>query len=86
MAALHYAHLYYTPRDGAAQGGLVFPGGKEPDTADFLYVAFTVGVAAQVSDVAVTSRRMRRTVLVHGVIAFATKAVILALAVNAAAG
>lgn len=86
MAALHYAHLYYTPNDGADHGGLAFPGNEEPDTADFLYFAFTIGVAAQVSDVAVTSRVMRRTVLVHGVISFTTNAVILALAVNAAAG
>lgn len=86
MAALHYAHLYYRPENGDDHGGLVFPGPEQPDTADFLYFAFTIGVAASVSDVTVTSRTMRRTVLVHSVVSFATNAVVLALAVNAAAG
>lgn len=86
MAALHYAHLYYTPHKGEDRKGLAFPGAEEPDMADFLYFAFTIGVAAQVSDVAVTSRTMRRTVLVHGVVSFATNTIVLALAVNAAAG
>ncbi len=86
LAALHYAHLYYTPAQGADHGGLAFPGAQEPDATDFLYFAFTVGMTAQVSDVTVTSSRMRRAVLVHGIAAFTTNTVILALAVNAAAG
>lgn len=86
LAALHYAHLYYAPERGADRGGLSFPGATEPDATDFLYFACTVGMTAQVSDVVVTSPVLRRAVLVHGVAAFATNTVILALAVNAAAG
>lgn len=41
-------------------------------------------MTAQVSDVVVTSPRLRRSVLAHGLAAFAYNTVILALAVNAA--
>jgi uncharacterized membrane protein len=46
-------------------GGLEFPGGDgfEPDHTDFLYFAFTIAVTAQTSDVAVSTRPMRRLVL-----------------------
>jgi uncharacterized membrane protein len=40
----------------------------------------------QVSDVQVTSREMRRLVLVHGLVSFLFNTVILALSVNLAAG
>jgi uncharacterized membrane protein len=86
LAALHYAHLYHAPEPGGPHGGLSFPGTPDPGMPDFLYFAFTVGMTAQVSDVVVTSPVLRRAVLVHGIAAFATNTVILALAVNAAAG
>ncbi|HXX65069.1 MAG TPA: DUF1345 domain-containing protein, partial [Bacteroidota bacterium] len=37
---------------------------------------------AQVSDVQVTSRRLRRLTLIHGIISFAFNTVILALTIN----
>jgi uncharacterized membrane protein len=43
-------------------------------------------MTAQTSDVAVTSRAMRRLALAHGVVAFFYNTLILALAVNVAAG
>jgi hypothetical protein len=44
-----------------------------------------VGVTSQVSDVAVTSRRIRRTVSAHGVISFLFNVAVVALTVNIAA-
>ena len=81
--ALHYAHEFYDETDG---GGLAFPGGdREPDYWDFVYFSFVIGMTSQVSDVGITSRRVRRTVSAHGVVAFAFNAALLALSVNIAA-
>ncbi len=76
----HYAHLYY--REDDAPGGLDFPGGAEPDDLDFAYFAFTIGMAYQTSDVAVTDRELRRVVLRHAVLSFVFNTAILALAVS----
>jgi uncharacterized membrane protein len=80
LAAFHYAHLHYR---GDAPG-MLFPGKGDPDAWDFLYASFTIGMTAQVSDVEVATRPMRRAVLVHGVASFFYNTGILALAVNAA--
>jgi uncharacterized membrane protein len=85
LAGFHYANLYYAPRGDRHAGGLAFPGGADrPGPWDFLYFAFVIGMTAQVSDVEVTSTRLRRTVLLHGIGSFFYYTVILALAVNAA--
>ena len=88
--ALHYAHFYY--RDDQASDtstnaeGLDFPGDKKPDYWDFLYFSYVIGMTCQVSDVAITSRSMRRLALIHGVITFFFNTVILALSINIIAG
>jgi uncharacterized membrane protein len=80
---LRYAHNFYGDSDARlAKQGLEFPGESEPDYRDFTYFSFVIGMTCQVSDVQVTSREMRRLVLVHGVLAFAFNTVILALTVN----
>ena len=80
---LHYAHLYYQAGlDGKDCGGLAFPGTPEPLMSDFVYFAFTLGVAVQTSDVQVTSRRMRKIVTVHSVIGFFFNLGVLALAIS----
>ncbi|MFZ5533015.1 MAG: DUF1345 domain-containing protein [Pseudomonadota bacterium] len=79
LFALHYADLYYS------DGGLSFPKDQAPDTRDFLYFSFTIGMTFQVSDVAVTSQGFRRRVLVHGLLAFLFNVIIVALSVNMAA-
>jgi len=86
--ALHYAHLYYSGRDGGKDhAGLDFPGNHpEPDYWDFLYFSFTLGVALQTSDVCITSPGIRRVVTFHCVGAFLYNLVVLALAVNVLAG
>lgn len=83
--AFHYAHRYYVsggPNNTKEIGGLAFPGGKEPDYLDFAYFSFVIGMTSQVSDVAVTSRIMRRLSLMHGLLSFAFNMAILALSIN----
>jgi len=79
---LHYAHEFYVDDSSMS---LVFPGTTEPDYWDFMYFAFVIGMTSQTSDVAIASRRVRRLVLTHGVVAFFFNAALLALAINAAA-
>src|SRR5215471_12400205 len=81
----HYANLYYRPHERGASGGLEFPGKRPPDYRDFLYYAFVIGCATQTGDVNTVSHAMRRTTLVHGVVAFAFNTAILALMINVGA-
>jgi uncharacterized membrane protein len=87
---VHYAHLFYDPAErkdaGKILGGLEFPETKEPDYWDFVYFSLVIGMTCQVSDVQVTARHMRHLVTAQGVIAFFYNTVIVALAVNIAAG
>lgn len=85
MFAFHYAHEFYGPsRD--EPGGLVFPGeDPQPDYLDFFYFAIVIGMSTQVSDVSVTNRRLRKTVLAHGIVAFWFNVAVLALLINIAA-
>ena len=83
--AFHYAHRYYVsggPRNTKEIGGLDFPGENEPDYLDFAYFSFVIGMTSQVSDVAVTSRIMRRLTLMHGMLSFAFNMAVLALSIN----
>jgi uncharacterized membrane protein len=83
--ALHYAHEFYGEGRDRHLGGMTFPDDNAPDYWDFTYFAFTIGMCAQVSDVTVSSKSIRRTVLVHSVISFLFNAALLALTVNIAA-
>lgn len=85
MFALHYAHGYYG-NYGAGHQGLEFPGDEKPDYWDFMYFAVVIGMTFQVSDVQITSRHLRRTALVHSVIAFFMNVFIIAVTVNIVAG
>ena len=83
--ALHYAHDYYR---GGKPGGLQFPSGDTHDHADywdFVYFSFVIGMTAQVSDVGITDKIIRRTATVHGIISFVFNTALLALMVNIAA-
>ena len=80
-----YAHLYYDREDknsDAHKGGLEFPDEKVPDYLDFAYFSFVIGMTFQVSDVSITSRNIRRLVLMHGLISFAFNAIIVALTIS----
>jgi uncharacterized membrane protein len=80
--SIHYAHEYYGERRDGKIGGLTFPGDNEPDYWDFLYFSLVIGLTSQVSDVAVTSKVIRRVVALHGVLSFFFNLTILALTVN----
>ncbi|HET9717112.1 MAG TPA: DUF1345 domain-containing protein [Pseudolabrys sp.] len=80
--ALHYAHEYYGEGSDQKVGGLKFPGSQDPDYWDFLYFSFVVAMTSQVSDVAITSRVIRRLVNMHGVLAFFFNLSVLALTIN----
>jgi uncharacterized membrane protein len=83
VCALHYAHLYYGRGDtGDDRGGLEFPGTPEPVMSDFAYFSYTLGVAAQTSDVQVKARHIRILVTIHSVVSFFFNVGALALAVN----
>src|SRR3954471_12250995 len=83
--ALHYAHEFYGEGRDRQKGGMSFPDDNEPDYWDFAYFAFTIGMCAQVSDVTVSSKSIRRTVLTHSIVSFLFNAALLALTVNIAA-
>ena len=97
--ALTYASRYFVA--GAKPGGLDFPGTDEradenadenandesaPSYSDFLYFSLTIAATAQTSDVSVTTRAMRKLVVAHAVVSFAFNTMVLALAINIAAG
>lgn len=82
--ALHYAYEYYD--DAECAGGLKFPDDDKPDYWDFVYFAFVIGMTFQVSDVAITTKHIRRVAAVHGVLAFFYTTAVVALTVNLAAG
>jgi len=77
--ALHYAHLFY--RSGS-KGGLEFKGEAVPDYGDFVYFAFTLGMTFQTSDVTITSRAMRRAVVLHCLAAFLFNLGVIAFTIN----
>ena len=80
---LHYAHLFYSADDGGKDcAGLEFPGTKEPLMADFVYFAFTLGVAVQTSDVIINSPHIRKVVTAHCVAGFFFNLGVLALTIN----
>lgn len=87
--SMQYAHHYYrldNPQEpNRFAGGLAFPNEQEPDYLDFAYVSFGIGMAGQVSDVNVTSRKMRRWVTFHALLSFMFNTVIVALTINAIA-
>ncbi len=86
MFAQHYAHDYYLAKSEGQQGGLYFPGTKTPDYLDFFYFACIIGTSGQTADVAFLSTTMRRTGLVHCVLAFFFNTTLLALTINIASG
>lgn len=87
--ALRYAHIFYSDHDGDSSrhtGGLDFPGQEHPDFQDFAYFSFVIGMTFQVSDVAITVRRLRRLVLLHSLLSFGYNTILVALTINVIAG
>lgn len=86
---LRYAHIYYgdhkTKPDTHA-GGLEFPDDSLPEYFDFAYFSFVLGMTFQVSDVQVTSKRLRKLALLHGILSFGFNTIMIALTINLIAG
>jgi uncharacterized membrane protein len=80
--ALHYAHEYYGERRDGAIGGLNFPDETRPDYWDFFYFSVVIGMTSQVSDVAISSRSIRRVATMHGILSFFFNVAVLALTIN----
>jgi uncharacterized membrane protein len=74
---LRYARLYYSE----PEGGVDF-GGQAPDYTDFAYLALTIGMTFQVSDTALSTKRVRRVALHHALLSYLFGAVIVAIMVN----
>ncbi len=79
MTAIHYAHMYWQPREPAGddsahasryRGGFNFPETPQPSGWDFAYYAFIIGMTAQTSDTNVTTTAMRKVTLLHSVVSF----------------
>lgn len=79
--ARRYATIYR-----AAAGGLTFPATDHPAPVDFLYFSVTIGSAFSVSDVLVTTSRMRWHVMVHSAVSFFYNAAVVAFALSLIAG
>lgn len=75
---LKYARLYY----GHPEGGIDFNEPAKPRYADFAYLAFTVGMAFQVSDTALQTKEVRATVLRQALLAYVFGTVIIATTIN----
>jgi uncharacterized membrane protein len=86
--ALRYAHEYFTRTNNSPtlDGGLLFPEETCPDYWDFFYFSAVLGMTFQVSDVQITSRKLRRLATLHGLLGFLFNTVIIALTVNLASG
>jgi uncharacterized membrane protein len=86
LFSLNYASLYHV--NAGDNSGLKFPEQAqdfEPDYGDFLYFSFTIAVASQTADVTISSRPMRRLVLLQSVLSFVFNTTILAFTINIAA-
>ena len=79
--ALHYAHLVYMHPDVGCVG-LEFPRTSHPVYWDFVYFAFTCGMAFATSDVQNTETHMRKSLTIHCLAAFAFNIGVLAFTIN----
>ena len=90
LFTFHYAHKYYDDDENdrsKAAGGLDFPGDeKKPDYIDFAYFSFVIGCTFQVSDVEISSRKIRRLAFLHQIISFLLNTFVVALTINLIAG
>ena len=84
--ALHYAHLFYSERDGGDAQGIDFPKTPEPDYSDFLYFSICLGMTFQTSDVTITDRRVRQVVTLHCLAAFVFNLGVLGFTINVLGG
>lgn len=74
--ALHYA------RKDIEQGGLDFSGPDLPTFSDYVYLAIGCAATFGTTDTLVTTASMRRTVSIHGVVAWVINTVVVAVLIS----
>jgi uncharacterized membrane protein len=79
--AFHYAHMAYMSSSSDCDG-FDFPGTPKPVYWDFVYFAFTCGMAFATSDVQITQERVRKVVTAHCLAAFVFNIGALAFTIN----
>ena len=79
---------FYGSLTAADEGGaaLEFPRTGQLTSTDYFYFAFTIGTSFAVSDVMVTTSRMRWHVMTHSALSFFYNAAILAVAISIVTG
>jgi uncharacterized membrane protein len=84
LYTLHYTHRYFGDRDadGAADGGIKFPGDEPTTYRDFIYVSVCIGATCQVSDFNIVTSKFRNLVTTHAIISFVFNTMVLALGIN----
>jgi uncharacterized membrane protein len=75
---LRYARLYYAE----PEGGIDFNSDDKPRYADFAYLAYTIGMTFQTSDMAFTTSLLRATALRHALLSYLFGTVIVATSIN----
>ena len=75
---LRYAQLYYS----GTPGGIDFNQPEPPAYVDFAYLAFTIGMAFQVSDTDLQTRKIRATALRQALLSYLFGVVIVAMTIN----
>jgi uncharacterized membrane protein len=79
--ARYYAQEFYSRRAGSDNSGFEFPNNPLPDYWDFIRFAFVIGMRIQVPRVQVTSKKMRRVVIVQCIVSVILNLSILAVAI-----
>jgi uncharacterized membrane protein len=81
LYTLRYASIYYRDKTGVD-----FNQDNPPRYMDFAYLAFTVGMAYQVSDTNLKTDAIRGTVLRHALLSYLLGAIVLATTINLVSG
>ena len=79
--ARYYAHEFYSQKAGSDNSGFEFPNNPLPDYWDFIRFAFVIGMRIHVPRVQVTSKKMRRVVIVQCIVSVIFNLSILVLAI-----
>lgn len=83
-----FAEIYESVYERLPEATMIsFPGiGKDPTLGDFLYLSFTIGTAFATSGVTISSRKVRRVILLHSVTSFFYNAFLIAVAIQVVQG
>src|SRR5450759_4033938 len=77
----YYAHEFYGKSAGSSNSGFVFSNNPLPDYWDFIRFAFVMGMRIKAPRVQVTSKKMRRVVIVQCIVSVILNTSILMLAI-----